>query len=44
MANPIELFESLTDNAADLLEKVSTPGSRAGSTIERVGTLAVTNP
>lgn len=37
MANPIEVFESLTDTAADLLEKISTPGSRAGSTVERVG-------
>lgn len=39
MANPIDLLESLTDSTVNLLEKASTPASRAGSTVERAGKL-----
>ncbi len=32
-----KLTNSLTDNATDMIEKVSSPASRAGSAINRVG-------
>lgn len=34
---PKKLIHSATDSATDLIEKVSSPASRAGSAIDRVG-------
>lgn len=37
MSNLTDLTSSVVDTTTDLLEKVSSPGSRAGSVVERAG-------
>ncbi|MGB4497653.1 MAG: hypothetical protein WBI40_03050 [Methylococcaceae bacterium] len=34
-------INNLTDKATDFIEKVSTPSSRAGSTVERIGKMLI---